>query len=155
MKYKITEISTDNLKVEYNDGTWAVIPNQKSWTKNDYLKAIKNYCNVAPEPVPVVDNPMKLGDEGTVGEGITADPEPEPASYSYDMTRLMLYPSLEVQADATYRARKGDSSHVDKLDIAIELVKSKVPIDINKKYTHEEYEALQKEIVADAKWYDG
>ena len=155
MKYKITEISTDNIKVEYSDGTWAVIGNHKGWIKTDYLKAIQSYCNVAPEPVAIADNPMKLGDEGTVGEDIPPDPEPEPITYTYDKARLVLYPSLEIQADATYRARKGDNTHVNKLDLAIELVKSKVPVDINKKYTEEEVETLRKEIVADEKWYDG
>ena len=57
---------------------------------------------------------------------------------------MVLYPSLEIQADATYRARKGDNTHVNKLDLAIELVKSKVPVDINKKYTEEEVETFKK-----------
>ena len=62
---------------------------------------------------------------------------------------------MEVQADALYRGRQGDNSHLVKLDACIAMVKSKIPKDPSKEYSQEEVKALEKEILADAAWYDG
>ena len=73
MKYKITEISNLEMKVEYEDGSWASIPSVAGYEKVDYLIQIQNMLPTSASEVPVAEHPMKIGDEGVVGEGIPAD----------------------------------------------------------------------------------
>ena len=65
MKYKITEMDTYSMKVEYEDGTWAMIPSVPDMDKDFYLIQIKNYQPKDTE-VALNDHPMKLGDEGVL-----------------------------------------------------------------------------------------
>ena len=72
MKYKITEVSTAQMRVEYDDGSWAIIACNPNRKKTDYLHEIAARAPVALNPVSLNDNPMKLGDEGEVGEPVAA-----------------------------------------------------------------------------------
>ena len=40
MKFKITEVDTLKLKVEYEDGSWALIPTLKDADKGYYAKEL-------------------------------------------------------------------------------------------------------------------
>ena len=70
MKYKITEMDTVSMKVEYDDGSWALIPSRVGADKEYYLLQIQDFQPRAVEPVALTDHPLKVGDEGTVGEGL-------------------------------------------------------------------------------------
>ena len=75
-------MSTVEMRVDYEDGSWAQIPSEPGEPKEYYLKAIKDYKHKPHNPeVAIADHPMKIGDEGVVGEGI--DPELVPTQYDY------------------------------------------------------------------------
>ena len=79
MKYKITEVSTALMRVEYEDGTWTNIQCNANKKKIDYLQEIAARAPISLTPVSLNDNPMKLGDEGVVGDGLELPtPEEEP-----------------------------------------------------------------------------
>ena len=149
MKFKITEMDTYSMKVEYDDGTWAMIPSIPEMDKNYYLTQIRNYQPKDTE-VAIKDHPMKIGDEGTVGEGVTKEEEAE-IKFDYGAVRIHLYPSNEQQWDAAYHTRKGDNTLQTKLDAHIEMVKAKVPVS-DKIYTVKELETLSNECIKDPAW---
>lgn len=150
MKYKITEISTLEMKVEYEDGSWASIPSVAGAEKLDYLIQIANMLPTSASEVPIAEHPMKIGDEGVVGEGI---PEAEipTVEWKWDEARATNYPSYSVQLEALYDARKGDNTGLDAIDAHIEMVKAKFPKD-DKIYSINEMETIAKELQADSKW---
>ena len=81
MKYKITEMTTQEMKVEYEDGSWAKIASSPDQPKEYYLTMIARYHHSNDQEVAITDHPMKIGDEGVVGEGI-----PEEFVHQNDVT---------------------------------------------------------------------
>tara|TARA_Y200000002_G_scaffold343061_1_gene315319 strand:+ start:743 stop:1207 length:465 start_codon:yes stop_codon:yes gene_type:complete len=151
MKFKITEISTLKLKVEYEDGSWALIPTFKDGDKGWYATRIKDFCQTPQEPVPVNDIPYKVGDEGTVGDDVP-DTSEAPPTFSYDAVREMCYPSLGLQADSLYKERGGDDSQQKLVDAHIAMVKAEIAVDQTKEYTGDEVEAILVKLKADSRW---
>ena len=150
MKFKITEVDTLKYKVEYGDGTYALIPTLKNGDKAYYAKLIKDFCNTPQEPVPVKDLPYQLGHEGTVGDDIPEDDGV--IDYDYGAARAVCYPTWGLQFDAMYHSRKNnDNSFQDAVDAHIELVKAKFPKN-DKIYTIAEVEAALEELKKDSKW---
>lgn len=152
MKFKITEISTLKIKVEYEDGSWASIPTLKDADKAYYAKQIQDYCHTPQEPVPVNTLPYKVGDEGTVGDDVPK-PSSEAQTFDYGGARAICYPSQGLQLDALYHGRKGDSTKQDAIDAHILLVKEKIPVD-SKTYTFEEVDAILTELKKDSAWVE-
>lgn len=152
MKFKITEISTLKIKVEYEDGSWASIPTLKDANKAYYAKQIQDYCHTPQEPVPVNTIPYKVGDEGTVGDDVP-ETTSEPQEFDYGAARALCYPTLGLQFDALYHGRKGDSTKQDAVDAHILMVKEKIPND-SKVYTFEEVDAILTELKKDSKWLE-
>ena len=150
MKYKITELSTLEMKVEYEDGSWASIPSVAGAKKVDYLIQIQNMLPVGQSEVPIAEHPMKIGDEGVVGADIPADEQPA-YEWAWDAARALNMPSYSVQLEALYDSRKGDNTGLDAIDAHIEMVKAKFPKD-DKVYSIIEMEAISKELQADSKW---
>nr|BAR31683.1 hypothetical protein [uncultured Mediterranean phage uvMED] len=154
MKYKITEMDTYSMKVEYDDGSWALIPSQVSADKEYYLWQIKGFQPKAVEPVAIKDHPMKLGDEGTVGEGLEEEKqEPEVVEINYGGARREAYPQLQNQLEAMYDVRQGDDTKQKAIDGHIEIVKAKFPKD-DKIYTLKELDEAITELKKDPKWTD-
>lgn len=151
MKYKITEISTLEMKVEYEDGSWASIPSVAGADKVDYLIQIQNMLPVGQSEVPIADHPMKIGDEGVVGEGIPPEADLPDYEFTWDAARATNMPAFSVQLEALYDARKGDNTGLDAIDAHIEMVKAKFPKD-SKIYSIIEMEAITKELMADSRW---
>jgi len=149
MKFKITEISDLQFKVEYDDGTWAIIPSVAGQDKNYYLGQIKHF---APKHsvVKVADHPMKIADEGTVGAGYTAPSQPE-TTMDYKWARAMAYTSMGGQFDAAMKARKGDDTEQKAHDAHQLIVKAKFPKD-SKMYTASEWDAAIVELKKDSAW---
>ena len=146
----------DNLsmKVEYDDGTWAMIPSAVGADKVDYLRAIQNYQPKPVVEVAVKDHPMKIGDEGTVGEGIPAEyTQTQEQLYDYGAARIAAYPTTERQLEALFDARKGDNTKQTAIDGHIEIVKAKFPVN-STTYTNVELDAALTELKKDSKWTD-
>ena len=155
MKYKITEMDTVSMKVEYDDGSWALIPSEVGADKEYYLWQIKGFQPKAVEPVAIKDHPMKIGDEGTVGEGLE-EKEAETQGVSevnYGGARREAYPQIENQLEALYDSRQGDSTKQTAIDGHIGIVKAKFPKD-DKMYTLQELDAAITELKKDPKWTD-
>ena len=147
-------MDTLSMKVEYEDGSWALIPSQVGADKEYYLWQIKGFQPKAVEPVAIKDHPMKLGDEGIVGEGLEEKKEePEISELNYGGARREAYPQIENQLEAMYDARKGDDTKQKAIDGHIEIVKAKFPKD-DKLYTLKELDEAITELKKDSKWTD-
>ena len=156
MKFKVTEVSTTYIKVEYDDGNWTLIPTKTGWKKEDYLRQIGARAPVATVEVSLNDNPIKLGDEGTVGEGYEQEnvPEVEP-KYSWKYVRMACYPDSQVQHEAWLDHYNGDSAKLELVKKHCAMVKELVPVEENQDehWTWEQLEAKQKEVEADSRSY--
>lgn len=152
MKFKITEVDTLKIKVEYEDGTWAYIPTAKDADKGSYAKLIVDYCQTPHEPVPVKDIPYKLGDEGTVGDDVPEVVTPVVKMESSSL-RQALYPSLHEQFDALYHARNGNSAQQVKIDAHIKFVKDNIAMD-STEYTLDDIDKKIAEFKSDSNFYE-
>ena len=147
-------MDTLSMKVEYEDGSWALIPSQVGADKEYYLWQIKGFQPKAVEPVAIKDHPMKLGDEGIVGEGLEEKKEePEISELNYGGARREAYPQIENQLEALYDARQGDDTKQKAIDGHIEIVKAKFPKN-DKLYTLKELDEAITELKKDSKWTD-
>ena len=147
-------MDTLSMKVEYEDGSWALIPSQVGADKEYYLWQIKGFQPKAVEPVAIKDHPMKLGDEGVVGEGLEEKTEePEISELNYGGARREAYPQIENQLEAMYDARQGDDTKQKAIDGHIEIVKAKFPKN-DKLYTLKELDEAITELKKDPKWTD-
>ncbi len=144
-------MTTSEMKVEYDDGTWARIASSPNQEKEYYLTMIARYHHDNDQEVAIADHPMKIGDEGVVGEGAVTDQKE--VNFDYGAARIHCYPSVNQQWDAAYHTRKGDSTLQTKLDAHIDMVKAKIPVD-DKIYTVDELGAILDELVKDPKWVD-
>ena len=147
MKFKITEVTTLRLKVEYEDGSWAFIPTQKDADKGYYAQRIVDFCQTPQEPVPIKDIPYSIGHEGEVGDDI-GGVDPTAVTYPASELREYCYPALGQQFDALYKARLGDSTMQTKIDAHIKFVKDNIAMD-DKEYTFEEMNEIKKVFVSD------
>ena len=145
MKFKITEIDTLKLKVEYEDGSWAYIPTDADGDKGYYAQQIANFCHTPQEPVPIGDIPYTVGHEGEVGDDIPEVEAPEPRLFTAEEIRQDCYPSDGMQLDALYHQRNGDSSQQTKVDAHIKLVKDSIAMD-STEYTAEQATAILKDL---------
>ena len=132
MKYKITELSTSSMKVEYNDSSHAVIPIEKTYDTNLLKDLIGKYHNVDRSFEKVEDIPLALNYEGDTEEDLTT-----PNEFTYKDMRLAEYPNVGDQLGALNKSRLGDNSEITKIDEVIADVKAKYPKD-SKKYTDED-----------------
>jgi len=151
MKFKITEIDTLKMKVDYEDGSWAYIPSEKGKDKAWYAQRIVDYCSTPQEPVAIVDHPMKLGDEGEVGDGIPEVEEPEITYYPASECREFCYPTDAQQLEGLYDARIGDNTLLTACDAHIKLVKDSIALD-STQYTFDQMKAKLEELKKDSKF---
>ena len=130
MKYKVTELTTSSMKIEYEDGTWSSIPIEKSDTKEVLQGRIAGYYNTPTVPyAKVSDIPLAVNFEAD-----TTDDLSTPITYTYYEARAISYPPIADQMDAAYKARLGDSSGQTAIDVEIKAIKDKFPKD-DKTYT--------------------
>ena len=141
MKYEIKEVATSSIKVEYGDGSWANVPIHDTMTKNDIVAAIDAYATKLGFSS-ISDIPLSVGD---TGESTDRDPEAEKKDLTYAIARSRIYPERGDQWDALYWQRKGDDSHLAKIDEAIADTKAKWPKDLAV-MTETEYNAKVKEL---------
>ncbi len=121
MKFTITEVKTDSIKVEYEDKSWAIIPLESNLEKGAVLGRIQAW---APKGAfaKVSDVPYSVGETGD-----TVEPEQEERTYDYKEARQTNYPPIGHQLDALYWSRKGDDTQLTKMNGLIEAVKAKYP----------------------------
>ena len=129
MKFTVREVGPNAVTVDFADGSWAEVPYSEGLdSKDDLVQLIDTY---APKDNTIPDGLIASGEEleyvKPEVEEVAEEPEP---LLSYEQMRAELYPSKGDQLDALYWARKGDSSHLEEIDKAIEEVKAKVPKDI-------------------------
>lgn len=149
MKYKITDADSFHIKVEYDDGSWANIATAIGMTKRDYAQAISAF---RPKTgVSTDDLPVKVGDEGTVGD-ISDDPYDGAAVIDYRTAREDTYPTFDQQFEAAFKAREGDDTMQKGVDGNIKLVKAKFPVS-ETKLTWEQFKTAKNELWSDAGWY--
>jgi hypothetical protein len=137
MKYEITEVSTSEIKVVYEDSSWAKINVHAEEDLNTIRRAIASF---APKTnfAKTSDCPVKVGDTGDTSET-------NPQTYTYGVARQIHYPTMGDQLDALHWAREGDSSHQTTIDTKIKDTKTKWPktlADMNQA----EYDAKVKEL---------
>ena len=148
-------MDTYSMKVEYEDGTWAMIPSVPEQDKNYYLIQIQGF-QPKDTQVAVKDHPMKVGDEGVVGEGIADDSNANfdlIQQWDYANARAVAYPSSPKQWDAYYWLGKGDDTLHKAIIAHIEMVKEKFPKDMTP-LSVEEMETAMKELEKDSRWVE-
>lgn len=156
MKFKITAIDTTSMKVEYSDGTWAEVPSQLGAEKEYYLRAIQNLQPKSVAPVSLKDHPMKIGDEGVVGEGIPEEfvHQNDVEEIDYGAARVIAYPTVQRQLEALYDARiKKDDTKQKAIDGHIAIVKAKFPVN-DTLYDSKAIDEALTELKKDSKWTD-
>jgi len=141
IQYTIREISTSSVTVDYDDGSWAVVPINSLMTRQDIEVLIgdfqpKNGFNS------VDDVPFSVGESGecltsfdrllkTKQEEILKEEEEEKNRlFTYSEIRAQNYPPLGDQLDALYWARQGDDTILQQIDQEIQNVKSQYPKDM-------------------------
>ena len=149
MKYKITDADSYHIKVEYEDGSYANIATAKDMTARAYAIAISQFR--PNDGVSTDDLPVKVGDEGTVGE-ILNDPYGGKSIITYDQARSECYPTYADQLEAAFKAREGDDTMLKGVDNNIKLTKAKFP-KTEDTMTWDQYSAARKALMEDASWY--
>ena len=130
MIFTIREYGTNSVTVDYEDGSWAIVPlnNDLLNTKAALADHIKQWGPKA--PVSWIDNAVI--EAGTQVDTDDADyqlptvTEPE-ALITWEDARRNLYPGLDEQADAAYWARNGNTSLQEAIDTKIAEVKTLIP----------------------------
>ena len=156
MKYKITEVSTAQMRVEYDDGSFTVIACGPDRKKEDYLQEIAARSPQGLSQVSLNDNPIKLGDEGTVGEGIEVEVPDEEPKFSWKQVRRDRYPEPQEQMEAlTDSLCLGDDTKLNLVKGHIEMVKEFIPKEENQDqhWTMDQYDAMKEKVEADSRFF--
>tara|TARA_R100000278_G_C5451752_1_gene157677 strand:+ start:187 stop:597 length:411 start_codon:yes stop_codon:yes gene_type:complete len=121
MKFTVKEKTTSDLRVEFEDGTWAVLPLNKGMTLDQIKVHVGSYNNTQVPFDKVDDIPLKVGTEYDTEIG---DKDPD---LTYKEVRRMHYPEIGRQLDALYWARQGDDTKSKAVDTLIKLIKDTIP----------------------------
>jgi len=121
MKFKITKLTVDSVSVDYDDGSYAVVPITKNMDLNQIKDSIAGYHNPPSPFAKVGDIPVKVGDE------IDYVRSEEDDTLTYAQARAANYPSVGSQLDALYWERQGDDTQRKLYDVKIKEVKDKIP----------------------------
>jgi len=121
MKATVKEITVSTLKVEYEDGTYALVPIEKMQNKEAITQTVSSYNNTIEPFDKVSDVPV------SVGEVLEVTSSSEDVDVDYRDARLAHYPRVNRQMDAAYWAREGDDTQQKAVDAEILNVKTKIP----------------------------
>ena len=121
MKFKVKEVTTESVKAEFEDGSWAVVPIQKGQTKSAIISEIDMYGNKRAPFAKVSDVPVTVSDDWIDVSAVEA------TEIDYKAARRRHYPSVGHQLDALHWAREGDDTNLKAVDVAIKEVKTKIP----------------------------
>ena len=140
INYTIREVTTNTITVDYEGGSYAQIPIQSSWTKEQ----IENFIfEFAPKPAfeSTETVPFAVGETGSVKSLAEVQAEKDAKLLTYKELRTVAYPSIGDQLDALYWARKGDTTELDALDAQIQQIKIDYPKNMEP-ITRAEYNAI-------------
>lgn len=116
MKYTIKEIMPAQIRVEYEDGSWAIVPIQPNDTVEDIDDAVSNYDkDFLPKPETLINTNISVGDKRSsvkkqIVANINVDPTPAPAPTN----------PIDIKSIAEYYASKGDTRLADILTSKVE-----------------------------------
>lgn len=121
MKFKIKEVAVDQLKVDYDDGSNAIVPVRKGMTENQIYEVVEAFNTINTAFDKVEDIPVKASD---TWHEIKIEEEPK---LNYIEARRQAMPNMFEFFHADHLARKGDTSYQVKIDARIDKVYAKFP----------------------------
>lgn len=124
VKFTVREISNKSITVDYDDGTWAIVPIHSGMDRNaiEIMIADHNHSSNSFETLDQV--PFVLGE---VVEAQSSKEIGDNQIVTYKEMRSANYPSIGDQLDALYWARNGDTSQLESIDLKIEETKNLYP----------------------------
>ena len=132
MKFTVREVGLNSVTVDFEDGSWAEVPYSDGLkSKADLLRLIDTYSNkLNTLPAEFVTAGEELDSEVITKEDEQRpDDDPEETLLNWKQLRQQVYPTRGDQLDALYKARKGNPSELQEIDVAIEEVKTLIPKD--------------------------
>ena len=121
MKFKIKEVAVDQIKVDYDDGSHAIVPVRKGMNEDQIFEVIEAFNSINTAFDKVEDVPVKVDD--TWHEAKIEEEQ----RLNYVQARSAAMPDHYEFFHADYLARKGDNSYHVKIDERIEKIYKKFP----------------------------
>ena len=119
MKFKIKEVSVNQIKVDYDDGSTAVVPIRKGMNEAQIFEVVEAFNTIDKDFAKVEDVPVKVDD---AWHEVKLEEEPK---LNYIQARSTALPDHQEFFHADYLARKGDDSYDKKIDERIEKIYAK------------------------------
>lgn len=139
ISFSVEKVSVDSLQVRYADGSYAIVPIDKSLSTEDIKLKIAAFSNNREPFAQEKDVPFK---EGEAGEALTdkeyrqqqekiqaaeqKKQQNEP-TLTYKELRLASYPSIGDQLDALYWASNSNPKLLEEINNKITEIKEKFP----------------------------
>ena len=121
MKFKITKVTVDSVSVDYDDGSYAIVPITKNMSLDNIKDSIAGYNNPPSPFAKVGDVPL------TVGQEIEFVRSEEDDMLTYAQARAANYPSVGSQLDALYWERQGDDTQRKLYDVTVSYTHLTLP----------------------------
>ena len=121
MKFKIKEVGVDQIKVDYDDGSNAIVPVRKGMNEDQIFEVVEAFNTLNTSFDKVEDVPVKAEDKW---HEVKIDEEPR---LNYVQARALAMPNYYEFFNAEYLARKGDNSYITKIDERIAKIYKKFP----------------------------
>lgn len=121
MKYKILEIMPAQIRVEYEDGSWAIVPIRPDATVEDIDNAVSNYDkDFLPNPETLINPNISVGDERTSSKKVEIVTENSLSEFVPSENISSSTFSADILAIANYYSERGDNRLKDALTSNIE-----------------------------------
>jgi hypothetical protein len=138
IKYVVREVSTSSITVDYEDGSWAVVPINSLMSKQDIERLIGDFQPSSNGFSSVNEVPFSVGESGETLSRVERElklrqeeqqrlDEENNRLFTYADIRKEKYPDLGDQLDALYWARQGNDTSLQQIDQKIESVKNQYP----------------------------
>lgn len=142
IKYLVREVSTSSITVDYEDGSWAVVPINSLMSKQDIEQLIGDFQPSSNGFSSVNEVPFSVGESGETLSRVERElklrqeeqqrlDEENNRLFTYADIRKEKYPDLGDQLDALYWARQGNDTSLQQIDQEIESIKNQYPKDMS------------------------
>ena len=132
IKYLVREVSTSSITVDYEDGSWAVVPINSLMSKQDIEQLIGDFQPSSNGFSSVNEVPFSVGESGETLSRVERElklrqeeqqrlDEENNRLFTYADIRKEKYPDFGDQLDALYLARQGNDTSLQQIDQEIEL----------------------------------
>lgn len=149
INYTIREITPQSITVDFEDGTWAIVPVKSNMDRSAIETLIADFNHTGSTFNSVEEIPFTVGEvvsaKNTAGVQEAAAEKAKQKPLTYKEIRQRNYPAVGDQLDALYWARTGDTTQLDEINAKIEEVKVTYPKDMEPT-TVGEYEAMLEEL---------